>query len=497
MEQKTLDDLKRDQKNPRYHGQRNRGLIEHSLRRLGAARSGVIDENGVILAGNGTYDALRAVGIDKVKVVPTDGKEWVVVQRAGLSEEEKRELAIADNRSGELAEWDPEGLAGQGIDLAPWFTAAELAAITGQQESADDAGPDPGDDIAAALQAKWHTAGGQLWEMPSTARPGGFHRLLIGDSTSKADVGRLMGKDLAALVFTDPPYGVSYQSASGKHTAIANDSKQRNDLSAFLTEALRRMAEFSRDNAAFYIWHASSTRDDFSYAMKAAGLEEIQYLIWVKPAIVLGHSDYQWSHEPCFYASKAEQRPAFYGGRAQSTVWRLATPRIEGEAGITIGTGILISDGRGPGIYVAPNAPKSRKLRHFRLDANTRLILAPDSNVASVWEVSRDKAKPLHPTQKPIALGIRAMGNSSAPGEVVLDLFSGSGSTTIAAERTGRLCRAMELDPRYAAVTLEWAQSIGLTPVLHSSSDDMRPKPPEKKESPPEGGGNGDRKKKK
>lgn len=125
----SLADLKPDPRNARRHTPRNIGMIEASLRQVGAARSGVIDENGVILAGNGTYEALAAAGIEKVRVIETDGNEWVVVRRTGLSEQQKRTLAIADNRSAELAEWDGPALEAQGIDLAPWFTVSELEAL--------------------------------------------------------------------------------------------------------------------------------------------------------------------------------------------------------------------------------------------------------------------------------------------------------------------------------------------------------------------------------
>ena len=129
MKVSTLADLKTDPKNARKHNPRNIGMIESSLRTVGAARSGVIDENGVILAGNGTYEALAAAGIEKVKVVETDGNEWVVVKRTGLTEEQKRLLALADNRAAELAEWDGPALAEQGIDLKPWFAPYELAKV--------------------------------------------------------------------------------------------------------------------------------------------------------------------------------------------------------------------------------------------------------------------------------------------------------------------------------------------------------------------------------
>src|SRR5262245_19437708 len=118
-----LSALRQDPKNARKHNPRNIGMIQKSLKEVGAARSGVIDENGMILAGNGTYEALAAAGINRVKIVEADGEEWVVVRRKGLTDEQKRVLAIADNRSGELAEWDGALLLDQGIDLTPWFSA--------------------------------------------------------------------------------------------------------------------------------------------------------------------------------------------------------------------------------------------------------------------------------------------------------------------------------------------------------------------------------------
>lgn len=125
-----LKELKQDKKNARKHTARNIGMIENSLRQVGAARSGVIDENGVILAGNGTYEALVNAGIDRVKIVEANGNEWVVVQRKGLTEEQKRILSVSDNRAAELAEWDWAELGAQGIDLQPWFGEEELNKIS-------------------------------------------------------------------------------------------------------------------------------------------------------------------------------------------------------------------------------------------------------------------------------------------------------------------------------------------------------------------------------
>lgn len=127
-----LRDLTQQPGNPRRHNPRNIGLIVAGLHEVGAARSGVIDENGVILAGNGTYEALAEAGIERVKVIEADGDEWVVVKRSGLSEEQKRRLAYYDNRAGDLSDWEAEQVLADldaGLDLTGMFSDGELNAL--------------------------------------------------------------------------------------------------------------------------------------------------------------------------------------------------------------------------------------------------------------------------------------------------------------------------------------------------------------------------------
>lgn len=123
---KHLRDLHQDPNNARAHNARNVGMIVDALREVGAARSGVIDEDGRILAGNATWEALAEAGIERVKVVEADGEEWVVVQRSGLTEEQKRRLALYDNRTAELAEWDIEVLGDMDGLLDGLFESWEL-----------------------------------------------------------------------------------------------------------------------------------------------------------------------------------------------------------------------------------------------------------------------------------------------------------------------------------------------------------------------------------
>ena len=130
---KSIADLIPDARNTRRHNPRNVGMIVSALHEVGAARSGVIDEDGNILAGNGTAEALAQAGIERVKVVDAKGDEWVVVRRTGLSAEQKRKLSFYDNRTAELADWDADELlrsVGEGLDLSGLWTAEELKALT-------------------------------------------------------------------------------------------------------------------------------------------------------------------------------------------------------------------------------------------------------------------------------------------------------------------------------------------------------------------------------
>lgn len=131
-----IEDLQPDPENRRKHTARNIGLLVESLQRVGAARSIVIDERGTVLAGNGVVEAAAEAGITKVQIIDADGDTVVAVRRRGLTDEQKRQLAIADNRVGEFSQWDPEQLAADrqaGVSLEPWFTEKELTKVIGAE----------------------------------------------------------------------------------------------------------------------------------------------------------------------------------------------------------------------------------------------------------------------------------------------------------------------------------------------------------------------------
>jgi DNA modification methylase len=195
----SVKDLKSDHKNARRRTDRSASLIAESLKRFGAARSIVIDEDGRILAGNGTVEGAKKAGIDKLRIIEAEGDELIAVRRAGLSEDEKVGLALADNRSSDLSEWDHEMLRqlSEEHDLTPWFEDDELLAEVLEPEEGktdpDDVPEPPADPI---------TKPGDLWIL-------GNHRLLCGDSTDVLAVERLMDGQKANLVLTDPPYGMN------------------------------------------------------------------------------------------------------------------------------------------------------------------------------------------------------------------------------------------------------------------------------------------------
>jgi 16S rRNA G966 N2-methylase RsmD len=199
----SIKDLKADHRNARKRTDRSANLIAESLKRFGAARSIVIDEDNRILAGNGTVEGAKAAGIQNIRVIETDGTEIIAVKRTGLSEDDKIGLALADNRTSDLSDWDKDMLQQLSAehDLAPWFEADDLAEIIGEAEQLPTEGLTDADDVPEPPEEPI-TKPGDVWLL-------GKHRVMCGDSTSLIEVERLMAGKKADMVFTDPPYGVA------------------------------------------------------------------------------------------------------------------------------------------------------------------------------------------------------------------------------------------------------------------------------------------------
>jgi DNA modification methylase len=233
----------------------------------------------------------------------------------------------------------------------------------------------------------------------------GTHKLLVGDATTPADVERLMSGEFADLVITDPPYNVDYEGYTAEKLKIKSDRMSDADFRRFLEAAFRSYRSLVKPGASLYVCHSSSWQREFQNALEAAGFEVRCQIIWAKNTFAWGFGRYKFQHEPLFHAHVARQADAWYGDRSQSTLWQ-------------------------------ENKPAANRL---------------------------------HPIMKPIELIERALVNSSKSGDVVVDLFGGSGSTMIACERRGRKARLLEIDPKYADVSVRrWQDYTGKAATLDS-----------------------------
>lgn len=348
-----------------------------------------------VIAGHTRIEAAKQLGMGDVPVRFLD-----------LSEAEAHLLALADNKLNEIAEWDSLALAQLATELDAsdllnlGFSAGELRALSAELDAAaaGDVLADAEPERCEELRQKWQTELGQLWEV----RQGdGVHRVLCGDSTDRAVVARLMGDERAQACWTDPPYGVAYEGKTKDKLRIENDRLDPAGLGRFLSAAFVAATELAlAGGAAVYVAHPAGPMSFvFFDAFHAATWRYKQGLVWVKDAMVLGHSDYHYMHEPIAYL------------RAPGGVGR---------------------QGRGSNFgWYGDNAQ------------------------TSVFAVPRPKQSTEHPTMKPVDLIAPMVRNAVEPGGLVYEPFSGSGSTMAACAQVGRYCRSIELDPRFVAVALE------------------------------------------
>ncbi len=408
VEDVPVTDLHNDPANVRKHGEQNLAAIKASLARFGQQKPIVVNPEGVVIAGNGTLMAARALGWRTVKAV-----------RTNLAGSEATAFAIADNRTAELAEWDDAALQQQLAAIA--IDDEELLAATGYDQ----------DDLAAmecaASEKVIEDEPPTVPEEP-TAKEGdlyllGRHRLLCGDSTNPKHVERLLAGARMDMLLTDPPYNVNYEGSAGR---IKNDSMPDEKFRAFLKDALAPAFKAMQPGAAWYIWHADSEGFNFRAAVKDCGERTRQCLIWVKNALVLGRQDYQWQHEPCLYGAKEPDQ-----GKLTETVQRQHETAIYGW-----------TDGAA---HIWNNDRKQTTVLYF----------------------DRPTKSDEHPTMKPVALFAYLVQNSSRREAKVYDPFMGSGTTIMACDQLGRTAYGMELDPRFVDVIVKrWETLTGQKATL-------------------------------
>ena len=451
LEYRAVTKLRPYVNNARVHPPAQLDKIKRLIETVGFVVPILVDGKNGILKGHGSLQAAMQLGMQRVPVI----------ELSGLSQGEKQAFILADNRVALDAGWDEKLLAIELGDLKKMGFDLGLTGFDGKELafSLEPPPPAPTEPPVPMLPKHAVSRVGDIWQL-------GDHRLACGDATKPATMKALMSGQKAQVVFTDPPYGISYESPSGGFEVLKGDDLRRGQLYSLLHGAFAAAIGHTREDAAWYVWHASATREDFAKALRDVGLVELGMIIWAKPGMVLGWSDYRWAHEPCFYAARQGVKPAWHGDRTQTTVWRLSARSAKGEAHVAIGAGMIVTTPEGGEVYLSGSAPKGRKVRHVHLEPGAPILVSPSGEAADdLWEVSRDNGHgrdAYHPTQKPVELARRALGNSTTEGQLVLDMFAGGASTIIAAEQTKRVGYALDLDPRYVDVGIRrWQELTG------------------------------------
>ena len=369
-----------------------------------------------VLGGNMRLRALREIGAATVWIT-----EIEVADQA-----ERVKISISDNdRAGY---YDLDDLIAQlkDLNINPRLYKVDLKEPFDDLGKVLDSAVEPLDtDDNVPDNAPTRVKPGQIWRL-------GRHRLLCGDATLPDQVAELMNGKKADMVFTDPPYNVAY-SGLGKTTTrtILNDDMSKENFVIFLTDSFKNYFENLKDAAGVYICHADNTKVEFINSIYAAGFRIWTPIMWIKTIASMGCNDYRQRHEPVFYCSKAGKTPAFYAGRDQTTTWQKDLTDKELLAFIK---GVIAKEDTGGG--------------------------------STTWRIARE-SNYKHPTQKPVALILIALKNSSRIGDLVLDFFGGSGSTLIACERLNRTCYTMELEPGFCdKILTRWETVTGKTAEL-------------------------------
>jgi DNA modification methylase len=394
--------------NARSHSRKQLKLIENSIKRFGFTNPILITEDFEVVAGHGRLQAAKSLAMQLVPVVAL----------SSLSEADKKALIIADNRIAELSNWDRDILAieYQGLhDLqfddieVTGFSLGEIDTILDEASEKKPVGPGPEDDLPPVVAAPVSRKG-DLWIL-------GSHRLLCGDARIDGDYARLLEGESADLVLTDPPFNVRVDgnvSGLGKvrheEFAMASGEMSKAEFTAFLSTFLGCAKAHSRDGAILFVFMDWRHLFELTCAGHEQGFVAKNLIVWAKDNAGMG----------TFYRSRHELVFAFKNGDASH-----------------INTFELGQHGR-----YRTNVWEYAGVNTFRTGRLDELAM--------------------HPTVKPVAMLADAIRDVTKRGAIVLDPFAGSGSTLIAAEKTGRQARCIEYEPKYCDVIVRrWQAYTG------------------------------------
>lgn len=399
--------LKPDPRNARTHPKRQIDQLVKSIREFGFTNPILVDEAGIVIAGHGRLRAANELGLAEVPTIALEG----------LSESRKKALRLADNKIALNAGWDLEILKLELDEIGTLDVDFDLS-LTGFSSGEIDvvlkAANDPDDEIIPAVPQEPRTRAGDVWLL-------GEHRLGCGDGRDVEFLRRVIGGDaLVDAAFLDPPYNVKingHANAAGRHRefAMASGEMSTAEFRAFLAETLGAAAQVTRDGGVHFVCMDWRHLDDVSQVAEGIYSSLLNLCVWNKSNAGMG-SLYRSKHELVF-VYKVGTAPHFNAvelgkhGRNRTNVWDYAS--VNSMAG------------------------------------------------------SRREDLALHPTVKPVALVADALQDVTRRGDLVFDMFTGSGTTMIAAERSGRRFRGCDIDPAYVDVAIDrWSQITGGTPIL-------------------------------
>lgn len=408
MARMKLADMVPAEYNPREITDRALEGLGNSIERFGLVQPIVWNErSGRIVGGHQRHKVMTAKGVTETDVVVVD-----------LDENEEMALNVALNNPEIQGDWDGDKIddilraihkdSGDIFKDTRMDDLAEKLKVSLTEQSKKDANDVP------PLPKEAVSETGKVYVL-------GTHRLICGDSTKADVVAKLMGEIKADLMLTDPPYNVAYVGGTKDELTIQNDSMPEESFIAFLSDALKAADVVMRAGAAFYIWHACVETYSNFVACRNAGWKVRQVLVWVKDRLVLGRKDYHFRHEPCLY-----------GWKQCGEGFQCAQPSFD-----EVHEGALYGWKEGSHMWLG-----GRKQ-------------------TTVLEFDRPHASADHPTMKPVELFEQLVWNNTRRGGVVLDLFCGSGTTVIVAEKSGRVAYGVELDPAYCdVIRRRWAEYV-------------------------------------
>lgn len=428
---KPLSSLTNWSKNPRSIKKDDYNRLKAQIQNLGIYKPLITTADGTVLGGNMRLKVYQELGIQNVPVVivdaPTDAK--------------KLEYCLSDNdRAGS---WDEQDLAelitlhGVGLHLEDY--KIDLGQARTLSELMDQFGPDNKEDEVPEVTDEPISKYGEVYEL-------GPHRVMCGDATKIEDVNTLMQKEKANMVFTDPPYNVDYTGGMGTHeknerSGIMNDKMTAEQFQEFLQSVCKNIME--KTTGGIYICMSSSELGTLTKAFEQAGGHWQTFIIWVKNNFTLSRADYQHTYEPILYGwPDSVVNHYFSQDRDNPNVWedlKEIDTKYDGENTIIKFQGFEVK--------IKGKAEGEVKRKKQKID---------------IWRYDKPSRSEEHPTMKPVRLCYEAVRNSSQRGDIVLDLFGGSGSTLIACEQLKRACYMCELAPQYVDVIIKrWMKFTG------------------------------------